>query len=445
MTKSLRPPPAHERDHFDEAAPSRLPARRGVPAAIWALLVVVASFAVFYASPVRLETDSFWVVYTARSLVAHHDADLDEYGSIIRRGTGFQVETSGGHAYYEAPLGTSLAAVPFVAVASVIDGPGLDRRLASGHAQPLDGMIASAIAALAVGVMFLVVRQLTPSLWVALLSTAAFAFGTQVWSTASRTLWMHGPSVLCLSLALLVALRVRRSTPSSEWCLALGALLGVAYFVRPTNVVPLIVFGLWVLHLGRRPAARFAVGAASVAAGFVLLDALLYGRVLQPYFSGSRVGLSTTTVEALLGNLVSPARGLFVFVPVSLLCGYGFLLKRRTGTLSSLDVAVAASAAGYWLLVSTFPSWWAGWAYGPRFLTDVTPFLIWFLPPVFAAVTQRRRVVLAAIVVLVMAASVGVQARGALAPSTAAWNWKPIDVGTDRGRLWDWSDPQFLR
>ena len=114
-------------------------------------------------------------------------------------------------------------------------------------------------------------------------------------------------------------------------------------------------------------------------------------------------------------------------------------------TLSSLDVAVAASAVGYWLLVSTFPSWWAGWAYGPRFLTDIAPMLIWFLPPVFASIADRRRVVLGVVVVVVIALSVSVQARGALEQSTVAWNWNPTDVGTDRARLWDWNDPQFLR
>jgi hypothetical protein len=408
----------------------------------WALVVCMVAFAIYYASPVRLETDSYWVVFTARSLVAHGDADLDEYHSIIDHGTGFQVERWRGHFYYEAPLATSLAAVPFVAVASVVDGRALDRRLASGHAQPLDGIIAAVIAALATALMFLVVSQLTPRRWIALATTTVFAFGTQVWSTASRTLWMHGPSLVCLTVALLLALRVKRS---GGCCFALGAALGLAYFVRPTNVVPLVVFATWVAMRGRRPVIRFACGAGVVAASFFALDLLVYGRPLQPYFRASRVALSTTTVEALLGNLVSPARGLLVFVPVTLVCGYGFLMKRRTGTLSSLDVAVATSAVGYWLLVSTFPSWWAGWSYGPRFLTDVAPFLVWFLPPVFAAVADRRRIALGVFAALAIVLSISIQARGALSQSTADWNWKPRDVGTDRARLWDWSDPQFLR
>jgi hypothetical protein len=304
-------------------------------------------------------------------------------------------------------------------------------------------VIAALLAALTTAVVFLVLSQLVARRWIALLSTATFAFGTQVWSTASRTLWMHGPSLLCLSLALWIALRAARS---NRWYVALGATLGVAYFVRPTNVVPLAVFAVWVATVhGRRAIVLYASGAVSVLVTFVAVNDLLYGRAVQPYFRASRVALSSTTIEALLGNLVSPSRGLFVYVPVSIVCGYGFLLKRRAGTLTSLDVAVATSVVGYWLLVSTFPSWWAGWSYGPRFLTDVAPMLVWFLPPVLADIADRRRILLGAGVAAVILLSIAIQAHGSWSRSAVEWNWKPTDVGLERGRLWDWSDPQFLR
>src|SRR5262249_52373448 len=129
--------------------------RAPLRASTLAVLVSAVAFAVFCASPVRLETDSYWVVFTARSLVAHGDVNLDEYHEIIDHGTGFQIERFRGHTYYEAPLATSLAAVPFVAVDSLVDGPGLDHRLAHGHTQPLDGLIAAVLAAIATGLVFL--------------------------------------------------------------------------------------------------------------------------------------------------------------------------------------------------------------------------------------------------------------------------------------------------
>ena len=253
MVELALPPDTNLPD--DEVATTR---RRSVPTrtATVAIAVSVVAFVVFFLSPVRMETDSYWVVFTARSLVAHGDVNLDEYHEIVEHGTGFQVERYQGHTYYEASLATSLAAVPFVAVASLLDGQGLDHRLAEGHALPLDGVIAAVIAALATALMFLVLTGLTTRRWIALLSTAAFAFGTQVWSTASRTTWMHTPSLLCLAVALLLAQRVARN---GKGVLALGAVLGLAYFVRPTNVVPLVIFGIWIAFHGRHALAAVCI------------------------------------------------------------------------------------------------------------------------------------------------------------------------------------------
>ena len=108
-------------------------------------------------------------------------------------------------------------------------------------------------------------------------------------------------------------------------------------------------------------------------------------------------------------------------------------------------MAIAASAVGYWLLVSLFPNWYAGWSYGPRFLTDIAPMLVWFLPPVLESIVSRRRLALGAIVAVALVLSVAIQARGSLDQSTAAWNWSPHGVDVDHSRLWDWGDPQFLR
>src|SRR5713101_4394409 len=412
------------------------------------LVVVVVTFLVYWASPVRLETDSFWTVYTARSLVARGDVNLDEYHAIYDRSGQFQVEAIGGHHYYQEPLAASLTSVPIVAIASIINGPGLEQRLAGRHAKPLDGIVAAVIAALAAGMTFTVIRRITPRRGVALAVTGVLAFGTQAWSTASRTTWTHGPSMLCLALALYCALRVRESP---RWFSALGATLAYAYFVRPTNVVPLLIFAVWALQHGRRPLIRFAAGAAGVTLAILTLDMVLYGRLLQPYFRASRLGLSTVTVEALIGNLVSPSRGLLVFVPATLLCGYGAWLRRRSGSWTSLDTAVGATVVGYWILVSLVPPWWAGWSYGPRFLTDVAPLLVWFLPPAFerafapAAPGGRRSLAFPLVASLLVLASVAIQARGALDEATVDWNWSPADITSHPGRVWDWADPQFLR
>jgi hypothetical protein len=195
-------------------------------------------------------------------------------------------------------------------------------------------------------------------------------------------------------------------------------------------------------------------GAIPVFVAFLVADRVFYGQLLQPYFRANRLAVSRVTVEALAGNLVSPSRGLFVFVPIAALSIYGFLLKRRRGELAGLDVVVAATVCGTWIAVSCFPHWWAGASYGPRFMTDVAPFVMWFLLPVFeaalpqrrsTATTQRHVGALAIVLLCAIGWSVFVQARGAFDEDTVYWSVTPWHVDNDPGRVWDWSDPQFLR
>jgi hypothetical protein len=414
------------------------PAWRG-PTAVGMLVVFVLALGVYWLSPVRQESDSFWVAMTARSLLKHGDVDLDEYSTLIRWNHGFQIEHRDGHAYYAVPLATSLAAVPVVAAASVLDGRSLDENLAKGQNGPWDGLAAALIAAATVAVVFAVARGLDKRLWIAYATALIFAFGTQAWGIASRTMWMQGPSMLCLALALLFA---QRTAKSPRWYGALGAMLALAYFVRPTNAMPLLVFGIWTLAHSRSALVRYLTGVGVVGLSFFLLNELLYGMALQPYFRASRLAITPTALEALLANLVSPNRGLLVFVPVSILAFFGFRSRVKAGTLTSLDRAVAATIVAYWIGVSCFPDWTGGWSYGPRFLTDVAPLVVWFLPATLAALARSRRLVLSCLAVLVVALSVAIQARGAFEQSTAVWNWSPRYL--DPARVWDWSDPQFL-
>jgi len=407
-----------------------------------ALLVCIVAFTVYVSSPVLLESDSYWTVFTARSLIERGDVDLDEYIGQHPARDQIQLDAFAGHRYYSVPIATSLVTVPVVAVASIVNGDELDRQLANGQPNPTESLAASIVAALVVLMIFLMARRLTTRLWIAVVTSLAFAFGTQAWSTASRAMWMHGPSMLCLSGGLYCALRARESP---RWFPALGAVLALASFVRPTNAIPLVAFGIWALCQGRKPFRRYAIAAAGVALVFFAIDLTLYGRLVQPYFRANRLAFSSHTVEALAGNLVSPGRGLIVFVPVVLLCGYGAVAKHRRGTFGSLDVTVVITAVAYWLVVSLFPHWWGGWGFGPRLLSDAVPYVIWFLPSALEAVRTQRRASLAILAALLIVLSVGIQAAGALDAGTAAWNTTPADIDRTPARLWDWTDLQFLR
>ena len=87
--------------------------------------------------------------------------------------------------------------------------------------------------------------------------------------------------------------------------------------------------------------------------------------------------------------------------------------------------------------------WWAGWCFGPRYCTDLLPFLAWFLVPVWASI--RARPVLRVAFAATLAFALWVQVVGAFYYPAGNWDGSPVDVDLNAQRCWDWSDNQLRR
>lgn len=447
--------------------------RRWFTAAI--LLVVV--FVVDEASPLGMTADSMRAVAVAVAIVHFHTIGLDHFRLLFPKTHFYGLSTVGHHVYPLFPWGDSLFAVPWVVAYDVAHklgvGEGSVAMVNSTHDWPLQVVSMSAVVAVTtVVVYFIALRALTirpaarRSRWAAGVALA-FAFATPAWSTASRSLWQHGPSILCLSIALLCALRARDGLRG--WT-GMGLALGFAYMMRPTDALVVAILGLWVLLAHPRQALRVIAGGAVPAAILVGVDLVAYHQVLTPYFTeGQGFAVSGTMATALAGNLISPARGLLLFCPLVLLSAAGVVLRRRGGGLDGFWVALTAIPVAHWVVISAFKHWWAGDTYGPRLFTDMLPLLVVLaLPAVdwLAGVRRARRLgahgaarsrlggeghrpgtrpVLIGLCGLALVWSLFVEVQGATLRSAWCWNNEPTDVDAHPSKLWAWSDPQFLR
>jgi hypothetical protein len=399
------------------------------------LALVVVSFAVYVSSGVETVSDSRWAIPAAISLERHGDLDLDEYRGVVQREGGYGVRTgSGGHTYYFFPYGTSVLIAPVVWLADVASGRTLEATVQRTRVDHWDRRLASAVTALAVGVFFFVALEILGSVGLALLASLTLAFGTAAWSTASRAMWMHGPDMLLLALVLLLAVLSQRR-PVLAGVMALP--LAFSMVVRPTNAAAVLCFSAWVVWCRRKQAPLFFGLAAGVAAVFFLANRAMFGQWLHPYYNAGDLGSGGSFFEALVGNLVSPGRGLFVYTPVLLLV----LLRGRRFT--PLEWAAAGTVLLHLLLISRFWHWWGGFAFGPRLFSDVLPLLVFLMLPVFPRL--RARPPLGIAFGLLLAASVFVNWRGATRFETWLWNSEPVSVDTEPSRLWDWDDLQMLR
>jgi Fibronectin type III domain len=407
-------------------------------------------------------SDSMWSIPTAVSLLDHGDATLDEYRPIVESRRGVLTQTLGSHIYTIYPLGTSLMAIPGVIVlrpvASAIArrAPALwrwlDRYQAEHGCRPIAGepvialhswterAIASAFVAATAVIVFLIAADELSLAW-AIGLAIVFAFGTSAWSTASRSLWQHGPSMFLLALALLLQIHRRRAV----W---IGLVLALAFVVRPTNAVPLAAAAAWLLVTRPRAIPEFALGVAVVFIPFVVLNELVYASWLPPYYKPGFYSRNAFIGEALAGDLVSPNRGLFVFSPVLALSCVGFAIKAASRRLTLLDLSLAGCIVLHWIgIAASNGNWWGGHSYGPRFFADVLPYFAYFLIPLLAWIQSgqgvARRVTLLAFALLA-GLSIAMHAQGALNQATVAWNGLPTNIDYEPTRVWDWAHPQFL-
>ena len=423
-------------------------ARRDVAIALVLGLLVLVTHAL---SPIRSSSDSCWTIPTAASIAHRGDDDLDEYPWQVAEREGYAVEWRTGRAFSRYPIGPSLLAVPCVllhdAVARVIGGASVEELIARNEAMPVESAVASSVVALVTVLVFLMARWRGLGTGAAVAVALVFAFCTPAWSTASRGLWQHGPSMLTLASAMAMLLLARRN---DAWAAVAGLPLGVGILMRPTNVIALVVLTAYVALRHPRRLPLTVLAEAAVLAAFVVWNLHDFGAPLPAYYlRGSQPRAPLSEVPwALAGHLVSPNRGLLVFAPVVLFAVAGIAVQLRRRSLDGLDLALLVVLGAHFAAISWFLVWWAGHSFGPRYATDVVPVLAWFaMSAVLALGEMRGSARRAALVVtaLLVAWSFFAQLRAATTWEVWDWNSSPVNVDERPERVWDWRDLQILR
>jgi hypothetical protein len=362
----------------------------------------------------------------------------------------YWVQRVGPHYRSSYPLAPPLLALPVYA------GPAL---LGAGNSwvvlNALSKLAASLMAALSVALVYLTARDLGRRLGTgeasAVATALAYAVATPTWAVSSQGLWGHAPAQLGLAVALW-GLGRAGTAPWAAPVAGLGA--GLMAASRPSATLVAAVLAVFALvRLGRR-GVTFAVtlglvGAAVAGHNLATFGTLqggytaLHGAHAQHHGVASAWGGSFP--EGLLGVLLSPSRGLFVYAPVLLFPMAGLVLwvARRRGGLLACAAAVTGVGIG---TIAMFAVWWGGHSFGPRLVADILPALVLGLVPIWPAVWGSRAG--RALLVAAFAASVAVEAIGAFhypSPRDVEWNVSPRNVDQAHERLWDWRDPQLVR
>jgi hypothetical protein len=344
----------------------------------------------------------------------------------------------GGHIYSVSTLGTGLAVTPLYLVPAwwlASAGIDYDDVRARVVIVAMERVAAAALAALSASVLFLVLRRLTTWRW-ALALAVTYGLGTSTWSIASQALWPHALGELCLvmlSAALLAA------GPSRMSLIGAGVTSALMVVNRPQMIVfavPALLF-VWTYH--RRHVIAFV--AVPLIAGALLAA---YNRAVFSGISGGYGGFAHfngSLATGVAGLLASPNRGLLVYTPIMAFALWGGVRAWRVSAppwVRWLTIGLALHV----VLYAKFDEWWGGYAFGPRYFTDVLPALVMLL--VYGLVPLWRSRAVRVMAVLLAAYGVAVQAIGVYAADDR-WNREPVPLEAKPARIWDWSDLQIVR
>jgi hypothetical protein len=288
-----------------------------------------------------------------------------EHSGLVPSALPYWFVPAGEHIVSRYPVATGILAVP--AYLPALFGrydPGVER------VHELERLAAALLALVSVACVLAIARRVLPPRDAASVALV-YAFGTSVASILSKALWQHVGGAVGFSLALfglLIAPAGRRA-----W-ISVGLGCGIAVAARSTNAVPaafLLLAAVYALGMRR------ALGAAAVS-GVPVCAQLGYAHYYfgsiagHGYGAEAQTGWNAVWSEGVLGILLSPGRGLFVYAPclvfaaVALYRGDAAFDRRVTRCLLCAIASLVLVMGKWWC-------WWGGRSSGERMTSDVLP------------------------------------------------------------------------
>ncbi len=431
--------------------------------------VFAACLLIFSLAPVQQIADSKYITVVSHSLLTSGTLSVPAaFAATTDQENPYHLRQIDGRYYHFFPNAPAVLNAPFVAAyrAAGVVPMTPDGMFFRHHEARILRTISALVAAALCAVLFLLGRLWLPP-GAALALVAVFALGTQIFSSISRPFWTHGWAVLLLAAALYLLLSPSWNRRAVAY-VASASLLSWSYFCRPTMALSVVAATLIVAVEQRRRLPVFAGVGLVWLALFVLQSMASYGEPLPPYmFSwhiesghlGARF-LDPGYLDGVLGTLISPGRGLLVFVPF-VPCVLWIAVRRRRWLPSPLLAALAfAVFVAHWQVLSLLSTWWGGQSYGPRLFSDIVPWLFLLSAMALHAFREATRSgdvrwpkLKAAGIALTVAAALFINVRGATAPET--WRWRSFEVpprwlvegGEPRFQpagMWNWRYPQFM-
>ncbi|WP_448560647.1 hypothetical protein [Trichothermofontia sp.] len=404
--------------------------------------------------------------------ILHFDNFRDSY-FFDRGNVYFFVESPNGHLTSLYPIGPAIVAFPlyvlfflwleFKAIVKTwvlgyyVDPLKLTELVFDERRLTYEHLAAAILTAFSVVIFYLILR-LKFNFFVALIGSFVFGIATNTWVTSSQGLWQHTIAnllILCIILSLFNANRILDANIQTRLLGVVGCFCGLLPGVRPTSALFASAVTVYVLYYYRWRSGFFFLGTLSC-----LLSVAWNLYYFQNPFGGYATEIESPyrwTIaqawEGFTGLLLSPSRGLLIYSPITLLAlpGAYQVYRRRACRDEQLMLAFLGAAITLFITYCFYRIWWAGFAFGPRFMVDLLPVLAYLIAQAWdwlLRLLNRPRYCLASAAALAASLGLslfsnGVQVIGAF--GEANWDAVPLSVDQRTDRLWDWRDSQLRR
>jgi hypothetical protein len=279
-------------------------------------------------------------------------------------------------------IAPALLSAPFYIFGKIIGAP--------DAAGPI-AIINQLLGAATVVMIFLFAVSLGYSLRASVLTAIFYGFGTFAWPYAKIS-FEHTIETFFVLLTVYCMYRYSVHTKLSSILLS-GISFGVAFNTRYTSALILpAIFLMMIIHYLKKYELKNNVKYLMKDAGLFSLAFLpflglsfwynfyRFGSIFETGYTlqAARLGLDffggTPLLTGLKGFLISPGKGFFYYSPVALLFFFSIrsFLRRHHG----LGAGFICIILSYLLFLSKNIYWHGDWAWGPRYLLVITPFLI---------------------------------------------------------------------
>lgn len=380
--------------------------------------------------------DSMWNVPVGLSLIKEGNIDLDEYSNLIESRNYYGITEFNGSYYNYFPIGGTIIPFPLIYIGHIIFEENISL---------IELLSSKLMFSITVFTFYLLCWIVSKDIKISIILSSIFAFATPNLYILSGALWTHGSAELMIILSLLAPLYGKRK--QSDIIPAFSAIfLFLGYLARPTVALLAPIVFLYIILTRRRSAVLFIGLGIACLSIFIIWSLIAFGVPLPPYYAASRLSLETFTT-ALVGQLASPNRGLFIFVPFVLFSIVGMHKAIKDPNADLIFKLLPIHIVTYAIVLAMFPHWWGGHSYGPRLYTELMPIFAIYLYWVIITLQKEDRAYKPLIFIGIITYCVLVQSFAVVDPSYSvhAWNSLPVNVDLAPERIWDWSDMQIFR